>query len=583
MINITIKILEKYKFSLVLLFFSIHQLYYIPRVGVWWDEPYDQLGMKLTIGKLKYLIFGIETREYRADFSDHEFFGMFYQAQAYLFSKLGKLFYSFDLDLLNIESEIHFVYFFRHVYLHLYICLCLYIIYFLLKKIQSADFGFMYVLFLVLIPSINGYSLFDDKDIPFGLNLQIAFLCYIYFFKIYNSNERVSQSLVLLTGISFGLLLLIRFNGVAFLILLLIAINIQRLKNILETNFIFKNIQIGFYALCVFFIGTIQGLSNYYNYLKNLYWQQFKVSTWSGETIVNGQTFYKSGDTSYIFKILLFKLPIIYLLALFVFFIFYKKVKNNLLAKSGLVFLLLFFGAFIAFKPAAYNYERQYIFIFFFINLLVAFCFSFLESKKLKYFSIFIFIISTIYSQSGLKEYKYVYVNELVNEKLISTINQDCLEFGNCGIWSTDHLSTSGISMANMIEKAEYPVFSCAPFHTISIFNKKNNFINLDNKYIFKSGVDTMDYTLERINDSNSDEIKTVFKNRELFNSYLLENNVKRFLIISEHILTSNGNDCLNKLRSNNKLDCKIKEENTVSLRSTKITINYLLECSRNV
>jgi len=178
----------RYKFHFLILFFSIHQLLYLPKIGSWWDEPYDQLGAKLTIGKIKYLFFDIESNEYRFDFSDHEFFGMFYQLQAFYFSKLGMFYQNLNLNLLDIRSEIHFVYYLRHFYLHIYFCVGIIIIYSLLKKLESEKFAFIYVLVLILIPSINGYSLFDDKDVPFGLHLFLAFLSYTLFIKNLKEN-----------------------------------------------------------------------------------------------------------------------------------------------------------------------------------------------------------------------------------------------------------------------------------------------------------------------------------------------------------------------------------------------------------
>ena len=156
-----------------------------------------------------------------------------------------------------------------------------------------------------------------------------------------------------------------------------------------------------------------------------------------------------------------------------------------MLLLSGLTFLIIFSIAFITFKPAAYSYERQYIFLFFFINLLVVFCIDFINAKNLKISLLSFFVLFTIYTQYGLEQYKYIYVNELVEEDSISTIDNDCFKSGDCGTWSTDHLSVSGLDLADMAVSSPYAVFSCSPYHTISIFNDKDSYINLNNKYIF--------------------------------------------------------------------------------------------------
>lgn len=572
----------RYKFHFLILFFSIHQLLYLPKIGSWWDEPYDQLGAKLTIGKIKYLFFDIESNEYRFDFSDHEFFGMFYQLQAFYFSKLGMFYQNLNLNLLDIRSEIHFVYYLRHFYLHIYFCVGIIIIYSLLKKLESEKFAFIYVLVLILIPSINGYSLFDDKDVPFGLHLFLAFLSYTLFIKNLKEEKKISNKTLFLTGLSFGLVLLIRFNGIAFLIFILASLNIQSLARLKNLKFLIYNFQIGLYSLIVFLIGTIQGFDNYYKYLKNLYWQQFKVATWFGETIVNGEVFYRSGDISYIFKIIFYKLPSLYFISLLLLVILYKNFKYDLLIKSSLIFMALFFTAFIVFKPAAYNYERQYLFLFFFLALLVTSGIYFIASRKLQTTFLLILIIFTIYSQSGLGEYKYVYLNEFVNENKITSINDDCFINNNCGQWSTDHLSVSGISMSNMITSANIPVFVCAPYHTVSIFNSKENLVDLDGKYTFKSGVDTMDYTVKRVNIEKNGTEKKVFRNKDIFNGFLKKEAIKEFLIVSEHIITSNGNQCLYDLKKENDLRCALEKENYAFMRNTKITINFMLKCNRD-
>ena len=581
MVDNIIRKFDKYKVGILFSLFSFHQLFYISKIGVWWDEPYDQLGAKLTLGKLNFIFFGTKSNQYRADFSDHELFGMFYQLQAFTFSKLNIFYGRFNLEPLGIRNEVHFTYFLRHIYLHFYTCLLLYIIYSLLRKIESDNFGFMYILFLILIPSVNGYSLFDDKDIPFGLHLFISFLLYFYF--IHNISHTNKRRLTALTGIAFGLLLLIRFNGVGFLILTVISVNLINVKNIFNKKYIVDNLFVAIYAFLIFIFGTIQGSGNYLQFLKNLYWQQFKVATWFGETLVNGESFERSGDFTYIFKILFYKFPPAYLLSICILIFFWRKTNNNSLFISSVTFLSLFSIAFIVYKPAAYNYERQYLFIFFFVNLLVVFSLNLIKLKSLKVATIGFFVLFTMYSQYGLEEYKYIYVNEFVDENSISILDEDCFEFGNCGNWSTDHLSISGLSMAEMVSDLNIPVFSCAPYHTVSIFNEKNNFINLDNKFVFQSGVDIMDYTIERQSSPTLSSKVLLFKNKQQFSDYLLESNENAFSIISEHTLSSKGNGCLYDLKQLNNFQCTLGKENKVYLRGVKVTINYQLDCILDV
>tara|TARA_B100000902_G_scaffold59643_1_gene66778 strand:+ start:61179 stop:62921 length:1743 start_codon:yes stop_codon:yes gene_type:complete len=570
----------KYKLQILLLIFATHQVYYITKIGTWWDESYHNLAAKLTIAKIKFAVLGIKSNEYRYDFSDHEFFGMFYQIQVYFFSKLNFL-YSY-LNSNFFVNELHFTYFLRHIYLVFYSCLGLYFIFLLLKYLQSENFAFVYILFLILIPSINGFGLFDDKDIPYAIHLFIAYLMYLYFVKNFEEGNHPNKKLIFLTGLSFGLLLLIRFNGIAFLTILLISINVLNLKNLIDKKFFFQNLAIGGYSLLIFLLGTVQGWGEYPKYLKNLYWQQFKVSTWNGTTIVNGEVFRKSGDTSYLFKIFFYKLPLTYFLMILIVLFLFKMIRKNKLLSSSIVFLFLFFIAYLVLKPAAYSYERQYIFIFCFINLIASFSIYGSKSFIYKYSLVTIVLVFNIYTQYGLEEFKYTYLNEFVNEKEISTIDPNCFEFGDCGQWSTDHVSISGLEMAKMVSDTDIPLMTCAPYHTVSIFNNKDNYINLNENHIFKSGKDLMDYTLinkELLIQNNSQRI---YSDINLFSNFIKESNIKTFNYLSEHQLTDKGNHCLHFLNQKNKLNCRLVEENFVRLRGTKVSINFLLTCDVN-
>ena len=91
-----------------------------------------------------------------------------------------------------------------------------------------------------------------------------------------------------------------------------------------------------------------------------------------------------------------------------------------------------------------------------------------------------------------------------------------------------------------------------------------------------------MDYTREQNSIMGVETSQPVFQKREQFNNYLSDNNVEIFTIISEHSLSSNGNGCLNKLKRENNFECILDDENSVKLRSTKITINYSLNCILN-
>ena len=90
-----------------------------------------------------------------------------------------------------------------------------------------------------------------------------------------------------------------------------------------------------------------------------------------------------------------------------------------------LKYVLIIILGFILMKPVAYDGVRQYLFLlpFFAIFLVESVSlYTVNDFQKLVLFTAVLFYL--IFTQSGLGEYKYIYLNELTNEKEISIDEQ---------------------------------------------------------------------------------------------------------------------------------------------------------------
>ena len=91
-------------------------------------------------------------------------------------------------------------------------------------------------------------------------------------------------------------------------------------------------------------------------------------------------------------------------------------------------------------------------------------------------------LIYSIYTQTGLQQYKYIYVNELVNEKVISIDCIDSYEFNGCGSWQTDYYGFSGKETIQIVENLQLDnVYICVWGHSYSLFINGNDYWKINN------------------------------------------------------------------------------------------------------
>lgn len=549
---------DSIKYYVIFIFFT-HQIFYISKIGTQIDEYIHIKGVELTLEKIKKIIDGSAFIDY-LNYSDIEFYGYLYEIQVYFFSNLP-LFKNLISNFNFIVNEIDAVYFLRHFYLNLYLVLFLFIIHFYISKIMDTKTANIFIVILTLNPIFIGHSMFNHKDITFAIHIFLAFLAYLYYsdkFIIENSLE--SWRINLITSIFIVYPILLRFNAIAFLFLFILSYFVTNFKLLPKHNFLMKNFKLGFSSFILLLMGSLPGWPNLIYYYKSLYNTQFKYA-WEGNTVING-IYYFSTDFkfNYIIKVLIYKLPIPILIFLILGLYTVYKLKIKLLINLYL-FLFLFLMSFYLFKPTYYDYFRQYLFLIPIISFLIAIIFSknFNNNSFQINLNLLFFCVFSIYSQFGLQEFKYTYLNEFVQEENIANLSNNCPNGESiCGKWSTDYYGISGKQIITNLQLNDKNfAFSCFYDHTIDDFLFEGS-TNLN---------DSSKFNFEGFN---------YLKNNFDFASNLLENKfINEIYIIDVHRVGI-GN-CVDRFTKN--YNCTLDNLVSRSYRGNKVFMAYVHKC----
>ena len=183
-------------------------------------------------------------------------------------------------------------------------------------------------------------------------------------------------------------------------------------------------------------------------------------------------------------SLFLYKLPLVVVIFLAI-GLFKLNVINSHLFRYSYIFLIYVLLVHEIYRPSVFNYFRHYLFLIPFVCIPAAYVFINLIDGKSKTFKIIFFasvLIYSIYTQTGLQQYKYIYVNELVNEKVISIDCIDSYEFNGCGSWQTDYYGFSGKETIQIVENLQLDnVYICEPGHSYSLFINGNDYWKINN------------------------------------------------------------------------------------------------------
>ena len=527
---------------LLIFIFFLFQCSFILEGGTTIDERSLDNSNQITLEKLRILTnFELFKDGYinpaLKDIYRGETYGQFISFQQFVFSRIfvntnfvNSFFDENDL-FLSFYSKVNLL---RNLYLNIYVSLLLFIIHRVLTKIKGQKFGLIFITLLILIPSFNGHSQFNQKDIGFMLHI---FLASIFIIKLIGSK---SKKQILVAALLSGLAVSLRLSGfVILLIPILYSFLIEKIRNQLGLNNLIKKYgELIFYIFIFYIVFSPSGWFNIIGFLETSINQQILIQ-WNGSTLTDGEFILSSDiDKLYLFKWLFYKLPINFHIIL-ILSIFSFKIKNfekDVFLTFSIIFFLVVNAGFIILTPAAYDDLRQFLFL---IPFIVYIATSFLVGleKKLN-FALPVIIIYLLFTQFGLQQYRYVYFNEFVNE---SNITFDCNNIDGCGNWLTDYWGYSAKSIGAHINNSE-----------------------LENVYICKSREIWDPYLNEGLNPNYTDVSK------------LTNNNFHLVTIFRPRFQDDGCGFYIADLIYN----CSVEKKFITNLRGNEVDLGYLKNCT---
>ncbi len=275
-------------------------------------------------------------------------------------------------------------------------------------------------IFYLLYPYLLGHSFFNIKDIPF---LTIWLICTYFLIRIvqnYFNKKLIFKRHIFSLSLFIAYLLSIRVSGI--LIFIQCAIFIVMLSSIKKINF-FSLMKNNIKPISLFFLSTV----TLFIILQPSYWQNpfliFEAIKYMSQhiqtvcTITLGECMKAQNlPATYLPIWFFFKIPIIILIGLILFFVIENKIIKDRflqLILGGLAFsVLAIFILLILFDVNLYDEIRQVMFLLpmiFIISLSVIYFFS----KKISLFSIIFFIFFFIFQNISIYPYNYIWINNL--------------------------------------------------------------------------------------------------------------------------------------------------------------------------
>tara|TARA_Y100000817_G_scaffold293259_1_gene266086 strand:+ start:1474 stop:3198 length:1725 start_codon:yes stop_codon:yes gene_type:complete len=561
--------LSKIGIFLISFIFLGHQLFYILRGGVTWDETLDTWGSGKNIENFKFFI----TRQESFELSTlpAQWFGQLIKLPIYLFSRseiINNLFSDFIYFFTsNKTTYIESFFNLRHFLLNFYIFLSIFVIYYFCKKVtNSYKLSLLILFFIFTNPIFIGHSMFNLTDVPMAIHILIASLVYIERIILNKADKKD----FLIVGIFFGLSLLNRISAAAFLLPLGIYYLIVNSRNLNLFSTIKNHMYILISTIFVLLVGSPGFYIDPQHYINGLIYSQFTGQDFYAYLPLNGNMIFSlDWNPEYLLSLFLYKLPLVVVIFLTI-GLFKLNVITSHLFRYSYVFLIYVLLVHEIYRPSVFNYFRHYLFLIPFICIPVAYVFINLIDGKSKTFKIIFsasILFYSIYTQTGLEQYKYVYVNELVNEESISEDCIDSYEFNGCGSWQTDYYGFSGKETMQIAENLKLDnVFICEPGHSYSLFIKGNDYWKINN-----GNPDFDDYGFWEQYD--------FIYNINHFNEFIDENSQGYFYILAIH---SPGYKTCNfhRLETNFiDLNCKIDQAIKRDLRETSVNLNYIHYC----
>lgn len=414
------------------------------------------------------------------NFTSTEYFGLILIFPIYIGAHLINRFTYDYVDTVFISND-SYIYFNMHLLLIIYVSISLYFIASFLKVKYNTTKVNIFIIFLLLVPSFTGHSLFNLKDIPYLIQL---FLINLFLINNYGENiqKQYSKKRIFTAAFLIALSVSIRINAYLFILFTFGLIFLKHIstKNVNKIFIIEGGISL-FSSILILFLLSPQGWVRPLQLLRETFDHQFNHG-WPGSTLTNGEfVIAQEVSSTYLFEWFLSRMPLFIFIGLiaFILLVFTKKLKLTLYSQYSLIFVFFVFSSFPIIRPTAYDGLRHFLFVIPYLLILFTESFEHFLNKK-NYFSMFYVLVIVFYSlftQYGLGPYKYVYFNETVN---LSDAAYYCDEsIDGCGNWPTDYWGYKGKEVAEYINTNFEEKFSqdklmvCKPKHTVEPYLDK--------------------------------------------------------------------------------------------------------------
>ena len=420
------------------------------------------------------------------DLNVYDFFGYVFLFPAFLLERFinKNLFDINNQSLFEISnffiSENGMTFFVLQFSLLLYSFLILIIINKKIIKIESVQVSNYFLIILFLIPSFSGHLIFNLKDIPFALNLFLASI-YVYdFFDDVKANKTLKSFFV--TAFFIAISMSVRLSAILFFLFLFCFIALKNKFNLKVLNSISK---LFFVSIILLIVLTPQSWINPFNWLQATF--EFQTQhQWGSWTLTNGK-YISAQDVSndYLITWFIFRTPIV-LSALFLVSVYFL-IKNKKINFSFycFIFVLANFLLFPFINPTAYDGLRHYLYLYLFISFITASSIGQLKfkNKVAKQLILTLLTIHLLYTQFGLEQYRYTYLNEFADEENISYFCENSID--GCGDWITDYWGFSGMETAKYANNnlSNEKILVCSPGHSFDTYIKLGQ-LNFDYLYV---------------------------------------------------------------------------------------------------
>ena len=404
---------KKFYFDFFIICFILVGTYLCLGVGITHDEFHDYNVWLANKNIISNYLFNTN---YDTSFlsGTHKFYGSGF----HFFSSLIEIFSS-RLPLLETYSDITRIILLKHFSTFLLFVISGLVFKKILKIIiNNNDQANLGTILYLIYPYLLGHSFFNVKDIPF---LTIWLICTYFLIKIiriYFIKKIISKKNLIFLSLFTSYLLSIRISGVLiFLQYLIFILTLSNVMNFNFFNFIKKFIKEILISIVIIFTSYILLQPSYWEnpllfFESILYMSQHvqTVCTLTLKECMGAQNL----PASYLPIWFFFKLPIIILFGIFLFFVVEKKINKDslnsiILSSLGFSVLSIIF-LLIIFNVNLYDELRQVMFL---VPLIFIISLTFLNyfSKRIFNFSLIFFIIFFVFQNIKIYPYNYIWIN----------------------------------------------------------------------------------------------------------------------------------------------------------------------------